>query len=347
MKQLPKAMKEIKERINPFLFYRKMWKIKDINIDGVVVLAPMAGVTNVAYRNFAKDFHVAASVSEMVSDCGLIYNNQETYRYLANTDKDHPFGVQLFGGSKDTLLKALEILENGLYDYDFIDINLGCPVMKVTKTGAGSSWLKRPQELYEMMHALVEHSHKPITAKIRLGWDDTSINFKEIVELLEKAGVAMIAIHSRTRKDLYSGKARHELLKDLQLQMHVPLVISGDIFSLEDAIIAQEITKASAIMVARGALGNPFLITQIDHYFKTKEKLPNPTLKENLEYLKEHYKQLKQLKGENIAVREMRGLAPHYLKSYPNMKKWRNLLASTITTEKDLFDILQRIEETI
>ncbi len=322
-----------------------MWKIEDIEIDGQVVLAPMAGITNVAYRDFMKGFHVAVSFTEMVSDCGLIYNNKETYRYLEMAPSDRPIGVQLFGGTKETLLKALDILQKGPYEYDFVDINLGCPVPKVTKTGAGSAWLQRPHELFEMMQALVQFSKTPITAKIRLGWDDQSINFPEIVDLLEKAGVKMITIHSRTRKALYSGKAQHELLKGLRAKMNIPLVVSGDVFTLEDAINIQKITEADAIMVARGALGNPYLVTQIDHYFRTHEKLPNISLKSNLQFLKQHYLKLKALKGELTAVKEMRGLAPHYLKGYDGTKKWRIQLASMIVTEDDFYKIIDEMEE--
>ena len=317
-----------------------MWKIKDIEINGVTILAPMAGYTNVAFRKFNKKFGVSVTYTEMVSDCGLIYRNKETYKYLEIDENEHPVGVQLFGGSKETLLQALDIIENGGYQYDFVDVNLGCPVPKVTKTGAGSAWLKRKEELFEMMNALVSKSKKPVTAKIRLGWDLTSINFKEVVELLQNAGVAMIAIHSRTKSELYSGFAHHDMLVGLKENMTVPLVVSGDIFSLDEAIRIKELTKADALMLARGSLGNPYLITQIEHYYKTGEKLPSPSLKENIDYMIEHYQLLKELKGEYIAIKEMRGIAAHYLKGYPNTKSMRVKLASTMQNEEDFYRIL-------
>lgn len=322
-----------------------MWKIKDIEVNGNVVLAPMAGITNIAYREFMKPFGVAVSYTEMVSDCGLIYKNQETYRYLETSDLEHPVGIQLFGGSKETLLSAIEILENTKVSYDFIDINLGCPVPKVTKQNAGSAWLKDEDALFDMMQALVKKSKKPITAKIRLGWDDEHINFKNVVKLLELAGVSMIAIHSRTKKAMYTGVAHHELLKGLKETMSVPLVISGDVFSLEDAIEIQKMTHADAIMVARGGLGNPFLIRQIDHYYRTGEKLPPPSLKENLQYLERHYLYLKKLKGEKVAICELRGIAPHYLKGYPYMKGFRYLLSAKMETEEDFYQILKEAEQ--
>lgn len=320
-----------------------MWNIGNIKIDGQVVLGPMAGYTNIAFRTFNKPFGVAVSYTEMVSDCGLVYQNKETYKYLETDENEGPVGIQLFGASKETLLKALKIVEEGQYKYDFIDVNLGCPVPKVTKTGAGSAWLKRKDELFDMMKALVENSKTPVTAKIRLGWDNNSINFSEVVELLQNAGVAMIAIHARTREELYTGKAHHEMLIGLKEKMSIPLVVSGDIYTLEDAIRVKEMTNADAIMVARGALGNPYLITQIDHYFKTGEKLPPVSLKQNIEYLKKHYQLLKSLKGEFIAIKEMRGIAPFYLKGYPNTKNLRIKLSTSINDEKEFYEIIDNI----
>ena len=314
-------------------------------IDSNVILAPMAGITNLAYREFMKPFGVGISYTEMVSDCGLIYKNKETYRYLETSNIDSPLAIQLFGGKKETILEALKIIESKNIDYDYIDVNLGCPVVKVTKTGAGSAWLNRKDELFEMMSSLVNLSSKPVFAKIRIGWDDNHINVEEIVEVLEKAGVSLIAIHPRTRNQLYTGCARYELIKNIKEKMTVPLAISGDIFTLEQAIEYQKMTGADFIMVARGALGNPFLVTQIVTYFKTGEILPSPTLKQNLNYLKEHFEKLISLKGEETATKEMRGIAPHYLKGYPNTKAIRNLLATQMKTYQDFLTIISSLNE--
>ncbi len=322
-----------------------MWKIKELEIPGKVVLGPMAGITNVAYRRLMKPFGVSLCYTEMVSDCGLIYHNEETFRYLVTEEEERPVGIQLFGGTKETLLKGLMVLKETKAKYDFIDVNLGCPVHKVTKTGAGSAWLKRPQELYEMMKEFVSQASCPVTAKIRIGWDFDSINYRKVIQLLEQAGVAMIAIHTRTRAELYGGKAHHDWLKNIRQEMHVPLVISGDIFTLEDAIAAQRITGADGIMVARGSLGNPYLITQIERYFATGEKLPKVSLIENLSYLKRHYLLLKELKGEKVAIQEMRGIAPHYLKGYADTKAFRMQLATQIKDESDFFSLLSKIEK--
>ena len=319
-------------------------KVGNIELSGVVFLAPMAGVTNLAYREFMKPFGVALTYREMISDCGLIYGNKETYKYLDTSAYERPVALQIFGGSKETLLKSLEIIESQKDDYDFIDVNLGCPVPKVTKTGAGSAWLKREDELFDMMSSLVKASKKPVTAKIRIGWDEQSINVERIVTILQDAGVSLIAIHPRTRNQLYSGSANYERIEDIKKILHIPLVISGDIFTLESAIEAQKLTNADGIMIARGAMGNPYLITQIDHYFKTGEILPRISLNQQLEYLKEYANKLIDLKGEDVAIRELRGIAPHFLKGYPNLKKYRVKLTTEMTSLNDLLNIIDDIK---
>lgn len=319
-----------------------MWKIKDIKIDSHVVLGPMAGVTFLSYRNFMKPFGVGLSVSEMVSDCGLIYGNKTTLEYIKTSDTDRPCAIQLFGSSADTLCKAIDIVLENNKNIDIIDINLGCPVPKVTKTGAGSALLKDTEKLKEIMTKVVEHSPLPITSKIRLGWDDNSINVFENVKALEEAGVAMIAIHVRTTKQMYSGKANYEAIRDLGNKMKVPLVISGDIYTLEDTIKAKEITGASAVMVARGGMGNPHLVKQIDTYFKTGKKIPDVSLEENIQYLYKLTDMMIEEKGETRAMMILRGIAPKFFANYPNTKALKSELAQHLFTRKDLVDIINK-----
>ncbi len=312
-----------------------------------MVLGPMAGITTLAYRDFMKDFGVAVSYTEMVSDCGLIYKNEMTYTYLAMSEKDHPVGLQLFGGKKETLLKAVQLVQDLGCAYDFLDINFGCPMPKVTRTGAGSSWLKRVDELREAVKAVVEISKKPVSAKIRIGWDSSSINFMEVIHALEDAGVAMICVHARTTSQIYSGVARYDLIGDLRGKMKVPLVISGDIFTLDDAIKAIEITKADAVMVARGSLGHPKLVSQIDTYFKTGERLPDATLHEQLSYLTTFGESLVKLKGEKSAIRELRGIGVHFLTGFPGMRKFKAEMSGTMESLEDLYRIVREISETV
>lgn len=320
-----------------------MYKIGNIGINSKVILAPMAGVTSLAYRNFMKPFGVGLTVTEMVSDCGLIYENKKTLEYVKTTELERPIAIQLFGNSAETILKAMEICEKENPGFDFFDINLGCPVPKVTKAGSGSSLLKDPAKLGQMFKKICEKATKPVTAKIRLGWSDDSINFLENIKALEDAGVAAIGIHARTTAQLYSGKARYELLKDLRDKMSVPLFVSGDIYTLDDAIKALEITKADAVMVARGGVGNPRLVEQINRYFETGERLPNATLEENLDYLRKFADMLIEEKGEYRAMSVLRGIAPKFLDGFPGMKPYKNMLAQSLSTKASLERILSEI----
>ena len=318
-------------------------KIGDLEIKGHVILGPMAGVTTLAYREFMKPFGVALSYSEMVSDCGLVYENKKTYEYLATSEIDRPVGIQLFGFDAEKTCRAIEICEKEA-QYDVLDINLGCPVFKVTKTGAGSAWLKKPNDLYYYMKKICEASHKPVTAKIRLGWDEKNVNFFEVAKGLELAGVKAITIHCRTSKQGYSGVADYKAIAGLKETLNIPLIVSGDIFTLEKAIEAVEITHADAVMVARGGLGNPYLVTQINHYFETGEKLPSSDVLNQVGYAEEFAKKLIAQKGEIIAIRELKGLIPHFFSGFPGYKKIRMEIVTNVQTPTQLFTLLGSIK---
>lgn len=321
-----------------------MFKIGNVEINGKVVLAPMAGFTSLGYRNFMKPFGVALTVTEMVSDCGLIYDNKKTIDYVKSTEEERPIAIQLFGSSAETICEAMDKVLEHNSNIDLFDINLGCPATKVTKTGAGSALLKDPKKLEEMFTIICKHSPIPVTAKIRLGWDDNSINFKENVKALEKAGIAAIGIHARTKVAGYAGKPKYELLRDFRDEMSVPLIVSGDIYTLKDAIKALEITKADAVMVARGGVGNPVLIKQIDQYFKNNIIIENSSKEENKQFILELADKLIEEKGEFTAMLNMRAIAPKFLNAFPNMKKTKNKLASALTTRDSLVRILNEIQ---
>lgn len=320
-----------------------MWKIANLEIESHVVLGPMAGVTSEAYRKFLKPFGVGLSFTEMVSDCGLFYGNENTLAYLPTQNTDRPVGIQLFGSKIENMQKAIEIIQKANIPYDFIDLNFGCPVPKVTKTGAGSSWLKKPQKIGEYVSQIVALSSKPVTAKIRLGWNDELVNFTQVVEQLEKAGVSAITIHARTTEQMYTGKADWNALAGLKMQMKIPLIISGDIFSLDDAIKALEVTKADAVMVARGAMGKPRLVEQIDKYLRTGVRLPDATLFEQIEYLRKYAELLIEEKGERQAMMILRGIAPRFFNGYPGMKGLKSILSTNLVTKADLDTILSQI----
>jgi tRNA-dihydrouridine synthase B len=318
-------------------------KVGAIELSGNVILGPMAGVTSLAYREFMKPFGVALSYSEMISDCGLIYGNDRTIDYAVTSPLDRPVGLQLFGFSAENALKAIAVLEKSSV-YDILDINLGCPVYKVVKTGAGSAWLKHPEELYDYMSAVVKASHKPVSAKIRLGWDERSINVFEISKLLESAGVSLLTVHARTSRQMYAGKANYEALRGLKKTLTIPLAISGDIFTLEDALSALRITEADAVMVARGALGNPHLVTEIDHYLKTRETLPRPTILDQVNWAEDFSKRLLLEKGERRAVMDLRGLLPHFFSGFSGFKKIRMEISQNIFSYDDIVKILDGIK---
>ncbi len=310
-------------------------KIGNVEIKGHVVLGPMAGITTLAYREFMKPFGVGLSYSEMVSDCGLDYKNKRTYEYLLTSKEDRPVGIQLFGFSLEHTIPAIKICEEHC-DYDILDINLGCPVTKVVKTGAGSAWLKDPDALYLYIKGVVEASSKPVTAKIRLGWDEKSINVFEVAKKLQEAGIAGLTVHSRTRSQGYSGFADHSIIAGLKETLSIPLIVSGDIFTPEDAKKAIDITHADAVMVARGSVGHPFLVSQINHYLDTGERLPDPTPVEQARYALDFASRLIALKGESVAVRELRGILPHFFSGYPGYKKLRGEIALNIKTARDV-----------
>lgn len=321
-----------------------MWKIGDIEIESKVVLAPMAGITSLGYREFMVPFGVGANVTEMVSDMGLIYGNRETSEYIAFSKESYPTGVQLFGHDPVCLAKAAKIALEANPNIAYFDVNMGCPVPKVIKTGAGSALMQNPKLCGEIIKAIIEATGLPVTAKIRLGWDEKNINFKEVIKELEDNGVAAIGIHARTRKEMYLGTPHWELIKDLRKEMKVPLMVSGNIYTLDDAINAINITGADAVMVARGGVGNPFLISQINEYYKTGERLENPSLKEQINWCLQLADSMIKEKGEDRAIRIYRGIASKFFFGFPNVKVIKARLSNDIKTREDLVSILEDIK---
>ena len=316
-----------------------MFKIGNIEIHNRVILAPMAGITSFGYRKFMSQFGPGCSVTEMVSDMGLIYGNKETKTYVEFEKLNIPTGVQLFGNSAENLAKAALICEKLNPNVDYYDINMACPVNKVFKTGAGSALLKNPKLCGDIIRAVKEATHKPVTAKIRIGVDSKHINFLEVIDELQKAGVDMIAIHPRTTKEMYGSLPHWELLKDLRSKMSVPLVVSGNIFTVEEAIKALEITGADAVMIARGGVGNPRLITNINNRLDGKE-VDVPTLDEQINYCLELARDLIEEKGEATAMRVYRGIATKFLDGFPNSKPIKSRLSTELVKYDDLVSIL-------
>ena len=319
-----------------------MWKLGNFEIKGKVVLAPMAGITSEGYRKYLNSFGVDICVTEMVSDMGLIYQNKETESYVKFQKDNVLTGLQLFGSNPENLAKATTLALSINPCIDFIDVNMGCPVPKVTKTGAGSSIMLHPELAGDIIRAIKSVTDKPVTAKIRLGYNE--VNFKDVIKELEKAGVAAIGIHARTRKELYSGTPHYDLLKDLRKEMTVPLMVSGNIYTLDDAINALEITGAEAVMVARGGVGNPFLITQIKHFYETGERLPNPSFLEQCEYCLALARSMIEEKDEFTAMRIYRGIAPKFFSGFANSRTLRTVLATSLTDYASLVRIIDEFK---
>lgn len=320
-----------------------MWKLGKFIIEGKIVLAPMAGVTSEGYRKYLNTFGVDVCVSEMVSDMGLIYQNKETESYVKYQKDGVLTGVQLFGAKPENLANAARRAIEINPEIDFFDVNMGCPVPKVTKTGAGSALMLNPKLCGEIIKAIKSVTDKPVTAKIRLGYNE--VNFLDVIKALEEAGVDAIGIHARTRKELYMGEPHFDLLKDLRSKMKVPLMVSGNIYTLDDAINALEITGADAAMVARGGMGNPFLIKQIKTYFETGERLPNPSFLEQCEYCLELAKSMCEEKGELTAMRIYRGIAPKFFSGFANSRVLRTVLATSLTDYQSLVNILDEFKK--
>ena len=314
------------------------WKIGDITIPNRVVVAPMAGVTNVAFRMICKEFGAGLVVSEMISDKGIHFRNKKTLGMLFVDESEHPVSVQIFGGTKDSLVEAAQYVAENT-STDIIDINMGCTVPKVTKTDAGAHWLLDPDKIYEMVKAVTAAVDKPVTVKMRTGWDDDHILAVENALAAEEAGASMLAMHGRTRKQLYSGHADWGILKDVADHLtKIPFVGNGDVRTPQDAKRMLDEVGADAVMIGRAALGNPWIVKQVTHYLETGEEIPEPTPAEKIKVAKEHLHRLIKLKGEKIGPREFRSQAAYYLKGIPRSARTKAAL-NDADTEQEMIEI--------
>ena len=314
-------------------------KIGNIELNGQVILAPMAGVCNSAFRRICKEMGCALVCAEMVSDKGMVYNSKKTKDMLYFEESERPISQQIFGSDKETFVKAAKLVYEIMHP-DIIDINMGCPVPKVAvRSQAGSALLKNPQLIYDIVSAVVESVPVPITVKIRSGWDFNSINAVEVAKICEKAGASAITVHPRTRSQLYSGKADLNIIKAVKENVSIPVIGNGDITSIEAAKHMLEFTNCDAIMIGRGVLGNPWLIKEIDTYLKTGEIIPKPTPEEKIAMCYKHLEYLLKIKDEHIAVLEMRSHIAWYIKGLPYHKEVQNECFKAKTKE-EIYQIL-------
>lgn len=315
------------------------WKIGNVEIPNQVVVAPMAGVTNSAFRVICKRFGAGYVVCEMISDRGIVYHNQRTLNMMDVDPEEHPMGIQIFGGTKETLVEAAKYVDQHTAA-DVIDINMGCPVNKVVKTDAGARWLLDPNKVYEMVSYVTDAVKKPVTVKMRTGWDDKHILAVENALAAERAGASAIAMHGRTRKQMYTGQADWNILKEVASQLKIPFMANGDVKTPEDAKKILDMTGATAAMIGRAAMGNPWMLKRTEHYLETGELLPEATPEQKIEMAKDHLNRLVDLKGEYVGVREFRGLSTYYIKGISRAARTKVALveAETLDEMNDIFD---------
>lgn len=297
-----------------------VWKIGDIEIDNQIVVAPMAGVTNSAFRTITKEFGAGLVVCEMISDKALIYGNEKTLRMLHIEENEYPLSIQIMGGEAETMVKAAQFIERET-DAAIIDINMGCPVPKITKNDSGSKLLLDPDNIYDLVSRVVDAVDIPVTVKMRTGWDDDHYWPIKNALAAERAGAKMLAMHGRTRLQMYEGTADWDILGQVKEAIDIPFVANGDIKTPADVDKALEVTGADALMVGRAALGNPWVVKQLTHYLDTGEILDDPTPTEIIQTAKDHLHRLVDLKGEHTAVKEFRKHASYYLKGFPGSAK--------------------------
>lgn len=308
-----------------------------------VVLAPMAGVSNSAFRLTVKEFGAGLVYAEMISDKGLVTRNKKTLELLTIDEREKPIALQIFGGEKETLVEAAKYVDQ-YTNADIIDINMGCPVNKVIKCEAGAKWLLDPDKVYEMVAAVVDAVKKPVTVKMRIGWDDEHIFAVENAQAIERAGGSAVAVHGRTRVQMYEGKANWDVIREVKENVKIPVIGNGDVQTPQDAKRMLDETGVDAVMIGRAALGNPWMIYRTVHYLKTGELKPEPSVREKIDVCLLHFERLMKLKGEYIAVREMRKHAAWYLKGIHGTGTVRNAINQAETAE-ELRAILNGVAE--
>lgn len=288
-------------------------QIGKLNLANQVILAPMAGVTDLPFRLLAKEMGCGLVYSEMVSDKGLIYDNATTKKMLTIDERERPVALQIFGSEPDCMGQAAKIVAAA--GADIIDINMGCPTNKIVKNGEGSALMRKPDLAYRIIAAVVEAAGVvPVTVKFRKGWDDTSVNAVEIAKLAEQAGAAAVSVHGRTREQFYSGQADWNIIREVKQAVSIPVIGNGDVRTPQDAKRLLTETGCDGIMIGRGAQGNPWIFRHVTHYLATGEILPPPSLDERIDMLLRHLDMLVEHKGEYVGIREMRSHAAWYTK---------------------------------
>ena len=290
--------------------------IGKVQLDNNLIMAPMAGVTDLPFRMLCKEQGCGLLYTEMVSAKAILHKNRNTAELLAVRPEERPIAVQLFGSDPEIVSEMAARIEDG--PYDMIDINMGCPVPKVVNNGEGSALMKEPKLAEAILTAMVRKLKKPVTVKIRKGFDETQVNAVEIAKIAESCGVAAIAVHGRTREQFYAGKADWDIIRQVKAAVQIPVIGNGDIFFPEDAGRMLKETGCDGVMIARGALGNPWIFGRALHHLETGEVLPGPTVGEICGMMLRHVRMQCQLKGECLGMKEMRKHIAWYTAGLPH-----------------------------
>lgn len=313
--------------------------IKDILRENPFVLGPMAGITDSVFRRICREYGCGILFSEMISSKGLYFKDAKTEELLKIYPEEKPVAFQIFGSDPEIMAYAASVLKER--ENAFIDINMGCPVPKVVKSGDGSALLKTPDLVGRIVKAVVKSAGKPVTVKIRIGWDENSINVLEIAKIIEDAGAAAITIHSRTREQFYSGKADWSYIKKVKEILDIPVIGSGDVFSGKDAVRMIEETGCDGVMIARGARGNPWIFNEALRHMGLTDKLINVDLSERVNTAIKHFLLLVEEKGEYVAIREMRKHIGWYFKGIPHATEIRRVI-NTLEKKDEVIMLLEK-----
>lgn len=310
------------QKIEPF-------KIGNVTLPNNLVLAPMAGVTDLPYRLLCREQGAGLLCMEMVSAKAILYKNRNTIPLLTIDSRENPVSLQLFGADPDIVSQIAHQIEDK--PFDILDINMGCPVPKIVNNGEGSALMKTPKLAGEIIEKTVRAINKPVTVKIRKGFDDEHVNAVEMAHIAQESGAAAVAVHGRTRMQFYSGKADWDIIRQVKEAVSIPVIGNGDLLTAEDVVAMKEQTNCDAFMIGRGCQGNPWIFAQILHKLETGEDLPKPPMEEVKEMILRHARMMVDFKGEYIGIREIRKHAAWYTQGYPNSSRLRDAINNVET----------------